>query len=438
MKIAIGVLFIITYVLLLALPKIKGFISIGMAAIMTIIIVSLIQTTTRLDAFLTIVDSIQWNALMVIIGMMGLIEIFTKSGMPAYLADSLVLHSKSPKMAILLLAIFAGLISAITDNVATVLMVVPIALNICKKTNINPIAPIIAISISANLQGAATLVGDTTCIMLANHLNLSFSDFFFYQGRTGLFFVVEISAIIATVVLGLILPKYKGLKLPEIERTKVNYYYPTIILLVMLALLIAFSFIPIQNEVLESLIQGIIVMASMIVCFIINLIKTKSGNDTKDAVKNFDYTTILLLFGLFIIIGCVNTVGLIDDIGNVFVKMSGGNPFALYTILVFGSVLISAFIDNIPYVATMLPVISNIAVTMEFANPIVFYFGMLSGATLGGNITPIGASANITSLGILQKEGHIVKPFTFMKYSIPFTLTAVLCGYGLVWLFFGI
>ena len=436
MKIAIAVLFIITYILLLVLPKIKGYISIGMAALMTIIVVSVTASTERLDSFLSILNSIQWNALLVIIGMMGLIEIFTKSGMPSYLADSLVLHSKSPKGAILLLAIFAGLISAITDNVATVLMVVPIALTICKKTNINPVAPIIAISISANLQGAATLVGDTTCIMLANHLDLSFSDFFYIDGKLGMFFVVEISAIVATILLGFLLPRYKGLKLPTITKTKVSYYYPTVILLIMIVLLVAFSFIPIKNAILADLIQGIIVIAAMLICFIINAFKSKNLKDTKDAIKNFDFTTILLLFGLFIIIGNVATVGIIEDIGNFFVKVSGGNAFALYSILVFGSVIISAFIDNIPYVATMLPVISTITTSLSIANPLVFYFGMLSGATLGGNITPIGASANITSLGILQKEGHTVKPLTFMKYSVPFTLVAVLCGYGLVWAFY--
>lgn len=439
MQIAVAVLFIVTYVLLLALPKFKPYISIGMAVVITMVVVFCQGSGEKLSSFVNILGSIQWNALMVIIGMMGIVDLFIKSDMPAFLADKLAKISKSPKMAIIMLAVFSGLISAITDNVATVLMVVPVALSICKKSDINPIAPIIAISISANLQGAATLVGDTTCIMLANHLGLSFLDFFVYDGTAGMFFVVEISAVIATIVLAFLLPRYKDKKMPELEVTKVKFYYPTVLLCLLMAILIALSFIPIKNEILGNLIQGIVCMGIFITGLICETIRTKSGKVYGEVFKKgIDYETLLLLLGLFFIIGGVKEAGIIDIIGQFLGKISGGNIFVLYTILVFGSVLISAFIDNIPYVATMLPVIASMSASLGIANPIVLYFGMLSGATLGGNITPIGASANVTSLGILKKEGYQVKSLTFMKYSIPFTLTAVLCGYGLVWAFYGL
>ena len=109
--------------------------------------------------------------------------------------------------------------------------------------------------------------------------------------------------------------------------------------------------------------------------------------------------------------------------------------FLMYTIIVFASVLISAFVDNIPYVITMLPVVSGVAMSMG-VEPYVLYFGLLVGATLGGNITPIGASANITGIGILRKEGYEVKAKDFMKISVPFTFTAVLVGYLAVWVFY--
>ena len=109
----------------------------------------------------------------------------------------------------------------------------------------------------------------------------------------------------------------------------------------------------------------------------------------------------------------------------------------MYTIIVFASVVISAFVDNIPYVLTMLPVVTGVAASMGVA-PEVLYFGLLIGATLGGNITPIGASANITGIGILRKEGYEVKTRDFMSISVPFTVTAVLSGYLIIWLFWGI
>jgi Na+/H+ antiporter NhaD/arsenite permease-like protein len=109
----------------------------------------------------------------------------------------------------------------------------------------------------------------------------------------------------------------------------------------------------------------------------------------------------------------------------------------MYTVIVFASVLISAVVDNIPYVLTMLPVVTGVASAMG-VEPYVLYFGLLVGATLGGNITPIGASANITGIGILRKEGHEVRAKDFMKISVPFTLTAVLSGYLFIWIFWGL
>jgi len=114
-----------------------------------------------------------------------------------------------------------------------------------------------------------------------------------------------------------------------------------------------------------------------------------------------------------------------------------GNVFLMYTIIVWAAVLISAFIDNIPYVATMIPVIAGLATEMG-CDPTPLYFGLLSGATLGGNITPIGASANITAIGILRKEGHDVQNADFFKIGIPFTLSAIIPAYIYIWLVYGV
>ena len=128
----------------------------------------------------------------------------------------------------------------------------------------------------------------------------------------------------------------------------------------------------------------------------------------------------------------ITEAGVVNEISKLFVRISGGNLFAIYSLLVWASVLFSAFIDNIPYVATMLPVTAGIASLMG-VDPTILYFGLLCGATLGGNLTPIGASANITALGILRKNGFEASTGDFMKISVPFTLTAVVVGYVLVW-----
>jgi Na+/H+ antiporter NhaD/arsenite permease-like protein len=144
---------------------------------------------------------------------------------------------------------------------------------------------------------------------------------------------------------------------------------------------------------------------------------------------------------LFIIIQGVDKVGIIQDISNLFGSIGSKNIFLLYTILVFGSVIVSAFIDNIPYVATMLPVIATIVDGLPGVSENIgylLYFGLLCGATLGGNITPVGASANVVAIGMLDKEGYKVKAKDFFKIGIPFTLVAVLGGYLFCWFVFGL
>ncbi|MBQ8014649.1 MAG: arsenic transporter, partial [Clostridia bacterium] len=135
---------------------------------------------------------------------------------------------------------------------------------------------------------------------------------------------------------------------------------------------------------------------------------------------------------LFVVIGGVKNAGVIDVIGSAIANLGSGSSFLVFTIIVWMSVILSAFIDNIPYTATMLSIVPVIAMDIG-VEPKLLYYGLLCGATLGGNLTPIGASANIAGIGILRKEGYEVKATTFMKYGVPFTLTAVITGYVLLW-----
>jgi len=165
-----------------------------------------------------------------------------------------------------------------------------------------------------------------------------------------------------------------------------------------------------------------------------NLIRTKKVDIAKKVFKEIDYQTLLLLTSLFVVVEGISSAGVIDKLSELLINIGGHSILSMYVIIVFSSVIISAFIDNIPYVLTMLPVVSGVALTMG-ADPYILYFGLLIGATLGGNITPIGASANITGIGILRKEGYIVKTKEFMKISVPFTITAVVAGAVSIWLF---
>jgi Na+/H+ antiporter NhaD/arsenite permease-like protein len=365
-----------------------------------------------------------------IAGTMGIVTLFIESKMPSLLADFIIEKTPNVKWAIISLALFAGVISAFVDNVATVLMVAPVALTIAKKLNMSPVPSVIAIAISSNLQGAATLVGDTTSILLGGHADMNFLDFFFFRGRPSLFWIVELGALASTLILLFVFRKEKQ-PVKTMERTVVTDYFPTVLLVGIVVLLIIASFIPTSKK--PEIINGLICVTLMVIGIIRKFIVEKDTKVFGDVLKEIDYTTILLLAGLFIVIGGIKEAGVIEDISKLFIKASKDNVFVIFTLLVWASVLISAFIDNIPYVATMLPVTQGIATALNI-DPYILYFGLLIGATLGGNITPIGASANITGIGILRKEGYEVSAKQFMKISVPFTLAAVATGYILTWL----
>lgn len=414
------VLFIVMYVFLLTVKSEKRWIVALTAA--TVFVILGIMPANK------IVSAVNWNVLMMLAGTMGIVELFIQSKMPMRMAERLLRIVPNVQWAVVVLSLFAGIISAFVDNVATVLMVAPIGLAVAKELKINPVPVIISISVSSNLQGAATLVGDTTSILLGTYANMSFNDFFWFQGKPGIAFAVEAGAILTIPVLLWLFHGDKEKVNAEVKTT-VEDYVPSVLMVgVVLALIIASQF---ENK--PELTNGYICMILAIVGTIYEAIKNQKDGVVQDVLQSIDYQTLLLLTGLFIVIGGITEAGVIDAIAELFVKIGGTSEFGMYTMIVFVSVFLSAFIDNIPYVATMLPVVQGIATLMNIS-PYVFYYGLLIGATLGGNITPVGASANIAGIGILNKEGYEVTTKDFMRIGIPFTACAVLAGYIIIWL----
>lgn len=416
------ILFAVTYVLMLTFTKYRPYIALGSAVVFI---------ATGMLPFDQIFGAIDWNVLLMIAGTMGLVQLFIDSRMPARLADMIMLKVPNVQMAAVALALFAGIISAFVDNVATVLMVAPVALAICKKLKTNPVPFIIGIAVSSNLQGAATLVGDTTAIMLGSYADMSFLDFFWYKGRPGIFFAVELGAVASALILAWLFRKEKDSIEQRSELTPVTDYVPTVLLVGMIALLISASFIPVKPDITN----GLICVSLFVIGMVYTFARTRSADAFLGPIKSIDFETIGLLFGLFLVIGGITNMGVVDAAAGLLARMGGGNVFVIYTVIVWASVLFSAFIDNIPYVATMLPVVTGLASTLGI-DPTLLYFGLLSGATLGGNCTPIGASANITGIGILRREGYEVKTGDFCRIGIPFTLAAVIPAYIYFWLLY--
>ena len=440
------ILFAVTYVLMFAFQKIRPYVAVG-SALIFVIIGSLGIFPEFSYSFSDALSEIDWNVIMMIAGTMGTVYLFIESKMPQLLSDILISRVHSVKWLIAVLSLFAGVISAFVDNVATVLMIAPVALAICKKLKISPVSAIICVAVSSNLQGAATLVGDTTSILLAKAANLDFMDFFFTEGRVGMFFVTEAGALVSALIILFMFRREKA-RIDINDRTAVEDKVPALLLVLTIVSLIAASFIPYESNAAPGqwykpeITNGLICCFYFLIGLVRQCIKEKSLAPVKAVSGEMDYYTIALLCGLFVVIGGITRAGIIDFIGRTIAKLGGsgtrGSVFLIYTVIVWMSVLLSAFIDNIPYTATMLPVVAVITERIAAAglvnlHPNLLYFGLLVGATLGGNLTPIGASANIAGIGILRKEGYEVSSGTFMKFGVPFTLAAVITGYLLIW-----
>ena len=258
------ILFVITYVLMLVLTKYRPWIALSSALIFIILGYAGIFELNILSAL----KAVDYNVLMMIGGTMGIVSLFIESKMPARLAEMLISKVSNVKWAVCLLALFAGIISAFVDNVATVLMVAPIGLAISQKLKISPVPVLISIAVSSNLQGAATLVGDTTSILLGGFADMNFFEFFWFNGKPGIFWGVEFGALTSLLVL-LWLFRKENQEIDAKVETKVSDYFPSFLMVGVVVLLILASFIP---EPSEGALQTLYSLRSGIICLFMCII----------------------------------------------------------------------------------------------------------------------------------------------------------------------
>ena len=286
MKIIAVIAFIAMYVLMTLFMKRRVWIVLAAAAFF--IISGIISPGN-------ILPSINWNVILMITGTMILVDYFIASKMPNRIADMLLDRAPNVMWVTIFMSLFAGAISAFIDNVATVLMVAPVGLAICRKLKISPVPMILSIAVSSNLQGAATLVGDTTSIMLGAYAGMDFTDFFWMAGRPGMFFAVELGALATVPVMMFLFRREKDPVHAE-EKTAVTDYIPTILLISMVVALIAVSF----NKNKPELTNGVICCVCAAMMVLLDISRTGSTEETKHALKSIDFETVFLLIGLFI------------------------------------------------------------------------------------------------------------------------------------------
>ncbi len=372
-------------------------------------------------------ELINWNILMIYVGSMIIAALFIYSRVPARIADALVTISPSTGIAVVLILAMTGIISIFVENVATVLVMAPIALALSRKLKLNPVPFMIGLALMSNLEGTATLVGDPPSMIFASYAHYTFNDFFVSQGKISIFFFIQAGLLVGCIFFYCFFSKAK--EKATVDKEEVIAYVPLWLLLIMIAGLAAISFM--SSELGYS--SGCFVLGLGLIGLLwYRINQKKSGSEIWQLVKELDWETIAFLIGIFVIVGAISETGLLDDFARWLAHVTGGSKFAGFALILLFSILISGFVDNVPYIIVMLPVAGSLAAGIGIQKELLM-FALLIGSCLGGNLTPFGASANVVAMGILKKEEYPVNFAGFLKISAPFTILTTAAAAALLW-----
>ena len=432
MKFFILALALVMYALVIVFQDKKVFWSLGAAAIAivlgTVFPAGVFEGSGRLFALRhSLTQLINWNVLMIYVGSMIIAALFIYSKAPSRVADSIIKFSPSTGIAIVLILAMTGIISIFVENVATVLVMAPIALALCKKLKLNPANFMIGLAVMSNLEGTATLVGDPPSMIFASFAGYTFNDFFLHDGRISIFFFIQMGLLVGCVFFYFIFKNAK--EKIEVEETKVISLFPTTLLLLMIFGLAAISFLKIEFAFASG---GFVLALGLIGLAWHFLSQKKSAGEIWELVKGLDWETIFFLIGIFVVVGALSESGLLLDFANFLSRITGGSKLGAFVLILIVSIILSGFIDNVPYIIVMLPVAASLAKSVGSA-PELYMFALLVGSCLGGNLTPYGASANVVAMGIVKKEGQPMNFASWLKLGLPFTLLTTGAAALLLW-----
>jgi Na+/H+ antiporter NhaD/arsenite permease-like protein len=410
-----GGIFLITYTLIVTerVPRIVAGLLGGMAMI-------LVGVLTQEEAF----QAIDWNVIFLLVGMMVIASILSQTGLFQWTAIQAVkLGRGEPFRVLLILSVVVAVASALLDNVTIVVLAAPVALFVAASLRVSPIPFLISAILASNIGGTATLVGDPPNILIGSAAGI---DFLTFTAN-----LAPISILILMSFLGLSwilfrnnlrVGKGSTLDMAELEVESL-----------------------ITNKVLLR--KALIVMGGVIVGFLLHgalhlepatialtgatVLLLWGGCDPHQCLQEVEWTTLFFFVGLFITVEAIVKVGLIEVVADAALRMTGGNLSLTSMMLLWLSAVASGIVDNIPYTATMIPVVENLGKSM----PIMpLWWSLALGACLGGNITLVGAAANVVVANVAEKSGHPISFRSFLRYGVPTTLLSLALATAYIWL----
>ena len=362
------------------------------------------------------INFIDFNVIFLLVSMMIIVNISTRSGIFNWIANELLKYTKGYPIAIFaVLVIFTAITSAFLDNVTTVILIMPVTFSIAKKLDIRPFPLLLGEIFASNIGGTATLIGDPPNIIIGSSANLSFVDFL----KTLTPVIAVILAVVTLFLIfifrkNLITTKEKMQNAVNIDNSKTITDTALMLRSLLVLGLVILGFITHDITHIETCVSAM-TGASILLLF------EKPTNILKDV----EWNTIFFFIGLFIIIGGVEASGGIKLMAEWIIKVTHGSHETASMLILWSSGIISGIIDNIPYTATMSPMLVEIQKTMGTEYTLPLWWCLSLGACLGGNMTMIGAAANVIVSENAAKEGYPIKFMTFMKYGIVTVLISL-------------
>ena len=361
---------------------------------------------------------IDWNVIFLLLGMMIIVGVIHKTGFFEYLAVKAIKRAKGePKRALVSLIILTAVASAILDNVTTILLAIPMTLIVCKQLNVSPVPFILSQVFASNIGGAATLVGDPPNIIIASRANLSFNDFLVHMAP----WVIVVMVVITPM---LVFMFRKQLVNTAADRAKISkldessYIKDRVLLkkslFVLAAVMVAFvlhTALHLEPSIVALLGAGVLVSISRL--------------KPKDYAMDVEWNTLIFFAGLFIMVGALVNTGALGKFAQYLKDQVGDQASLAAMVLLIVSAVLSGIVDNIPYVASMSPVVTELSAGISDQYGDVLWWALAFGADFGGNATIIGASANVVAVGLAHKAGIKISFWQFAKYGIPVTFVSV-------------
>ena len=374
------------------------------------------------SAFFDEETGVEWNVIFLLLGMMIIVSVLRRTGVFEYLAIWAAKRARGKPFAVMvMLVVITAVASALLDNVTTVLLVAPVTLLVCDRLGVPPIPFLIAEAMASNIGGTATLVGDPPNIIIAARAGLSFNDFIIHLAPVVLVLLVVFIGMCRVLFRSAFQydPERAAAVMDLDEREAIENPRLLVVSLGVLALvLVAFvlhSALHVEPSIVALLGAGALVALTRL--------------EPSDYLSEVEWPTLVFFAGLFVMVGGLVEVGVVDDLGHTLAEAVGDRYLLAGTVVIWASALLSAIIDNIPYVATMSPIIDGLVQSGgEPAKPL--WWALALGADLGGNATAVGASANVVVLGIAARNGHRISFWEFTKYGLVVTPVTVAIAWG--------